>query len=81
VYFYHSTYICIYIYIYISSFLCLLSIADGTTNNLNEYIAMSMDDVMDRESMVNDVYFNKHGVVVNEMVLPKFFSGLPGRHS
>ncbi|XP_062231282.1 protein N-terminal glutamine amidohydrolase-like [Phragmites australis] len=51
---------------------------DGTTNNLNEYIAMSMNDVLDLESTVNDVYFNKHGVVVNERVLPEFFSRLPG---
>ncbi|GJM88463.1 hypothetical protein PR202_ga04527 [Eleusine coracana subsp. coracana] len=53
---------------------------DGTTNNLNEYIAVSTDDVLDLESMVNDVCFNKHGVVVNEMVLPKFFARLPGQH-
>ncbi|KAK3135629.1 hypothetical protein QOZ80_5BG0421450 [Eleusine coracana subsp. coracana] len=53
---------------------------DGTTNNLNEYIAMSTDDLLDLESMVNDVCFNKHGVVVNEMVLPKFFARLPGQH-
>ncbi|TVU19225.1 hypothetical protein EJB05_35363, partial [Eragrostis curvula] len=53
---------------------------DGTTNNLNEYIAMSMDDVLDLESMVNGVYFKKYGVVVNEMVLPTFFSRLPGQH-
>ncbi|XP_062181357.1 protein N-terminal glutamine amidohydrolase-like [Phragmites australis] len=51
---------------------------DGTTNNLNEYITMSMDDVADLESMVNDVHFNKHVVVVNEMILLDFFSRLPG---
>ncbi|CAN6328420.1 unnamed protein product [Urochloa humidicola] len=54
--------------------------ADGTTNNLNEYIAMSVEDVADLKSMVNDVYSNKHGVVVNETILPRFFSQLPGLH-
>jgi len=54
--------------------------ADGTTNNLHEYITMSVDDVADIESMVNDVYSNKHGVVVNETILPRFFSRLPGSH-
>jgi len=54
--------------------------ADGTTNNLHEYIMMSVDDVADIESMVNDVYSNKHGVVVNETILPRFFSRLPGSH-
>ncbi|XP_051202408.1 protein N-terminal glutamine amidohydrolase [Lolium perenne] len=53
---------------------------DGNTNNLNEYIAMSMNDVGDLESMVNDVHSNKHGVVTNETLLPKFFSRLPERH-
>lgn len=50
---------------------------DGNTNNLNEYISVSMDDVGDLENMVNDVYSNKHGVVTNETSLPKFFSRLP----
>ncbi|KAM3403799.1 hypothetical protein ACQJBY_007111 [Aegilops geniculata] len=50
---------------------------DGNTNNLNEYIAMSNNDVRDLESVVNDVYHNKHGVVINETLLPMFFSGLP----
>nr|CAB3465381.1 unnamed protein product [Digitaria exilis] len=54
--------------------------ADGTTNNLKDYIAMSKEDVVDLESMVNDVYSNKHGVVVNETILPRFFSRLPGSH-
>ena len=57
-----------------------LSVSDGTTNNLHEYIMMSVDDVADIESMVNDVYSNKHGVVVNETILPRFFSRLPGSH-
>ncbi|EEE63584.1 hypothetical protein OsJ_18401 [Oryza sativa Japonica Group] len=51
---------------------------DGTTNNLNEYITMSMDDVKDLESMADDVYSSKHGVVINETILPEFFSRLPG---
>lgn len=51
---------------------------DGATNNLNEYIKMSMDDVGDLESMVKEVYSNKHGVVINETMLPEFFSRLPG---
>uniref|UniRef100_A0ACD5TH35 Uncharacterized protein n=1 Tax=Avena sativa TaxID=4498 RepID=A0ACD5TH35_AVESA len=50
---------------------------DGNTNNLNEYITMSTNDVGDLESMVNDVCSSKHGVVTNEMLLPKFFSQLP----
>lgn len=50
---------------------------DGSTNNLNEYIAMSNNDVGDLESMVNDVYHNKHGVVINETLLPLLFSRLP----
>ncbi|OEL13233.1 Protein N-terminal glutamine amidohydrolase [Dichanthelium oligosanthes] len=54
--------------------------ADGTTNNLNEYITMSVEDVADLESMVKDVYSNKHGVVVNETILPRFFSRLHGSH-
>jgi len=54
--------------------------ADGTTNNLHEYIAMSVDDVADLESMVTDIYSNKHGVVVNETILPRFFSRLPDSH-
>ncbi|WVZ98349.1 hypothetical protein U9M48_043806 [Paspalum notatum var. saurae] len=53
---------------------------DGTTNNLNEYITMSVEDVADLESMVNDIYCNKHGVLVNETILPKFFSQLPDPH-
>jgi len=51
---------------------------DGNTNNLNEYITMSTNDVGDLESMVNDVCSSKHGVVTSEMLLPKFFSRLPG---
>jgi hypothetical protein len=54
-----------------------LPFSDGTTNNLHEYIAMSVDDVADLESMVNDVYSNNHGVVLNETILPRFFSRLP----
>ncbi|CAD6333935.1 unnamed protein product [Miscanthus lutarioriparius] len=54
---------------------------DGTTNNLNEYIMMSVEDVVDLESMANDVYYNKHGVVVNEAILPKFFAQLPDPHT
>lgn len=56
-------------------------LSDGTTNNLNEYIMMSLEDVADLESMANDVYYNKHGVVLNETILPKFFSQLPGPHT
>ena len=56
-------------------------VSDGTTNNLNEYIMMSVEDVVDLESMANDVYYNKHGVVVNEAILPKFFAQLPGPHT
>ena len=41
---------------------------------------MSIDDVLDLESMVNDVYLKKHGVVVNETILPRFFSRLPDSH-
>uniref|UniRef100_A0A0D9WG18 Protein N-terminal glutamine amidohydrolase n=1 Tax=Leersia perrieri TaxID=77586 RepID=A0A0D9WG18_9ORYZ len=51
---------------------------DGTTNNLHEYITMSIDDVKDLESMANDVYSSKHGVVINETILPEFFSHLHG---
>ncbi|CAM0955728.1 unnamed protein product [Alopecurus aequalis] len=47
---------------------------DGNTNNLNEYIAMSRNDVGDPDSMANDVHSNKRGVVANEKLLPKFFS-------
>ncbi|CAL4900510.1 unnamed protein product [Urochloa decumbens] len=54
--------------------------AGGTANNLNEYIAMSVEDVANLESMVNDVYSNKHGVVVNEAILTRFFSQLPCLH-
>lgn len=50
---------------------------DGNTNNLNEYMAMTTSDVGDLESMINDVYSNKHGVVANETLLPIFFSRLP----
>jgi hypothetical protein len=41
---------------------------------------MSVEDVADLESMVNDVYSNKHGVVINETILPRFFAQLPGSH-
>ncbi|XP_066363876.1 protein N-terminal glutamine amidohydrolase-like isoform X3 [Miscanthus floridulus] len=54
---------------------------DGTTDNLNEYIMMCVEDVADLESMANDVYYNKYGVVVNEAILPKFFAQLPGPHT
>lgn len=57
-----------------------LHFSDGTTNNLKDYIAMSKEDVVNLESRVNDVYSNKHGVVVNETILPRFFSRLPGSH-
>ena len=42
---------------------------------------MSVEDVVDLESMANDVYYNKHGVVVNEAILPKFFAQLPDPHT
>ncbi len=61
-----------------SFILVSLTVSDGTTNNLNEYITMSMDDVKDLESMADDVYSSKHGVVINETILPEFFSRLPG---
>jgi hypothetical protein len=51
-------------------------VSDGNTNNLNEYITMSTNNVGDLESIVNDVYSKKHGVVTNETLLPKFFSRL-----
>ncbi|AQK85555.1 Protein N-terminal glutamine amidohydrolase [Zea mays] len=54
---------------------------DGTTNNLNEYIMMSVGDVADRERMANDVYCNKHGVVLNETIFPEFFAQLPAPHT
>lgn len=56
-------------------------VSDGTTNNLNGYIMMSVEDVADLESMANDVYYNKHGVVVNETILPIFFAQLRGPHT
>lgn len=54
---------------------------DGTTNNLNEYIMMSVGDVADRERMANDVYCNKLGVVLNETIFPEFFAQLPAPHT
>ncbi|KAL6893584.1 hypothetical protein ACP4OV_007682 [Aristida adscensionis] len=51
---------------------------DGTTNNLNEYITMCTSDVADLNSMVNKVYINKHGVVVDETILPELFNRLRG---
>jgi hypothetical protein len=56
-------------------------VSDGTTNNLNEYIMMSVGDVADRERMANDVYCNKHGVVLNETIFPEFFAQLPAPHT
>ena len=58
-----------------------MPVSDGTTDNLNEYIMMCVEDVVDLESMANDVYYNKYGVVVNEAILPKFFAQLPGPHT
>lgn len=55
-------------------------VSDGSTNNLNEHIMMSVEDVVDLENMVHDVYYNERGVVVNETIFPKFFAHLPGPH-
>ncbi|ONK63681.1 uncharacterized protein A4U43_C07F17790 [Asparagus officinalis] len=48
---------------------------DGTKNNLDEYIQMRASDIpSDVEALINGIYSNKYGVVINGTMLESFFT-------